>query len=264
VRTSLELDSITGDKKMRKSDGSQESFGDLCQYQYEDYEGYIEYQRDRAGRTVENTHRRTNDFRHAARYLSLIYPRLNSLICLGCRDVGEVNAFRAKGFKAVGIDLLPAQGVICADMSRVRGDERFRDIDIAFASHSLEHCYDVNGLRESLRWLGIKVLLAESPVRAEPSQWDCTCYEFMKEDCKPQDIEKVFPDFVVSRVRVSDVVWFVAERKSFHAQRGRMEQLLCRWRLLKSDFQKGMRLGKHRIATKLRGILGSCLKHAGK
>ncbi len=66
-----------------------------------------------------------------------------SVLCIGCRNVAELDYFRAKGATAVtGIDLYSERPeILVMDMHHLEfADGRF---DVIYSSHSLEHAYDV-------------------------------------------------------------------------------------------------------------------------
>ena len=65
------------------------------------------------------------------------------VLCVGCRNTAEIDYFRNKGARVVGIDLFSeSPEILVMDMHRMTfPDDRF---DIIYASHSLEHAYDVH------------------------------------------------------------------------------------------------------------------------
>ena len=76
----------------------------------------------------------------------------SSVLCVGCRNGVELDLFADAGAgEVVGIDLVsPREDVLVMDMH----DMRFEDgaFDAVYASHSLEHAYDVGtAMREIVR-----------------------------------------------------------------------------------------------------------------
>ena len=91
------------------------------------------------------------------------------VLCIGCRNTAEIDYFRNKGARSVvGIDLFSeSSDILVMDMHRMTfPDDRF---DIIYASHSLEHAYDVQKVvDEILRVARPGALVAiEVPVQYE-------------------------------------------------------------------------------------------------
>jgi SAM-dependent methyltransferase len=102
-----------------------------------------------------------------------LVPAEASVLCVGCRNRVELDEFRARGFdEVVGIDLFSQdEDIRVMDMH----DMAFPDdsFDVVYASHALEHAYDVQtAVREMARVARAGGLVAvEVPVRhrADPA-----------------------------------------------------------------------------------------------
>jgi SAM-dependent methyltransferase len=100
--------------------------------------------------------------------------RAGDVLCVGCRNGLELDRFRARGFdRVVGIDLFSQRpDILVMDMHELSfPDESF---DVVYASHSLEHSYDVDRVaREIVRVARDgAVVAAEVPVRVQASTAD--------------------------------------------------------------------------------------------
>jgi SAM-dependent methyltransferase len=98
----------------------------------------------------------------------------SSVLCIGCRNTVELDLFRTSGVgRVIGIDLVsPGPDILVMDMH----DMSFEDavFDAVYASHSLEHSYDVGAvLREIARVgrpgavVGVEVPLGEGSSDAD-------------------------------------------------------------------------------------------------
>jgi len=108
-----------------------------------DYREYLEVQRRRT------LSKRENDPGVGARELvgkvleHSAIPSESSVLCVGCRNPYELDLFAQAGVRdVVGIDLVSHRpDILVMDMHAMEfGDDRF---DAVYASHSLEHAYDV-------------------------------------------------------------------------------------------------------------------------
>lgn len=173
--------------------------GPIAQYgDYEDYAEYTFHQAHKAIKTRSRTKRRLDSIKGEAIYLK-VHTAARRVLCIGARDFAEVVAFDEQGFDAVGIDLAGSRGIIQCDMSQMqeaRDLDRYLPRDIAYMSHSLEHCLDHEGLLASLDWIHANVLFIVVPQMQIPTKWDCSLYEFMLPDTPHQCIEAAFPGFV--------------------------------------------------------------------
>ena len=97
-----------------------------------------------------------------------------SVLCVGCRNTLELDRFRAHGFEdVVGIDVFSRRDDIkVMDMHEMTfPDDSF---DVVYASHALEHSYDVDRVVGEIVRVGREgaVVGVEVPVRAQASTAD--------------------------------------------------------------------------------------------
>lgn len=101
-------------------------------------------------------------------------PQGHEVLCVGARNVWEPLAFQARGYRAIGVDLLPHwhPAMRWGDFHRLP----FRDgrFELLFAAHSYEHSWDIaRAAREALRVLRPDgFLYAAFPVAFVPSTHD--------------------------------------------------------------------------------------------
>jgi len=98
----------------------------------------------------------------------------SAVLCVGCRNAVELDLFRAAGVgQVIGIDLVSrGPDILVMDMH----DMRFEDavFDAVYASHSLEHAYDVGAVVQEIARVGrpgavvgVEVPLGESSSHAD-------------------------------------------------------------------------------------------------
>ncbi len=155
-----------------------------------EYHAYVETQLDRS------LSRRENDPGVGQRILvdsaASIAPPNAAVLCVGCRNGLELEAFRAKGIGDVrGIDLFSQRpDVLVMDMH----DMSFADdsFDIVYTSHSLEHAFDVDqAVREMVRVARPSAVIAvEVPIAHKGSAADLVVFDGI------EMLERVFGDAV--------------------------------------------------------------------
>jgi SAM-dependent methyltransferase len=101
-------------------------------------------------------------------------PSGGAVLCVGCRNALELDRFRALGFEdVVGIDLFSQRAdILTMDMHEMSfADDTF---DVVYASHSLEHSYDVDRVVGEIGRVARHgaVVGVEVPVRAQASAAD--------------------------------------------------------------------------------------------
>jgi SAM-dependent methyltransferase len=101
-------------------------------------------------------------------------PSRGAVLCIGCRNGLELDRFRARGFdEVVGIDIFSQRpDILTMDMHELSfADDSF---DIVYASHSLEHSYDVDRVAGEIGRVARDgaVIGVEVPVRAQASDAD--------------------------------------------------------------------------------------------
>ena len=106
-----------------------------------------------------------------------------SVLCVGCRNALELDRFRARGFDdVVGIDIFSQrEDIKVMDMHEMTfSDDSF---DVVYASHALEHSYDVDLVaREIVRVARDGAVVGiEVPVRVQASAADRVVFSGVEE-----------------------------------------------------------------------------------
>jgi SAM-dependent methyltransferase len=110
-------------------------------------------------------------------------PSGGSVLCVGCRNSLELDRFRERGFAdVIGIDVFSQrEDILVMDMH----DMSFPDdsFDVVYASHSLEHSYDVDRVaREVVRVARDSAVVGvEVPVRTQQSAADRVVFSGLDE-----------------------------------------------------------------------------------
>ena len=110
-------------------------------------------------------------------------PSGGSVLCVGCRNPFELDRFRERGFAdVIGIDVFSQrEDILVMDMH----DMSFPDdsFDVVYASHSLEHSYDVDRVaREVVRVARDSAVVGvEVPVRTQQSAADRVVFSGLDE-----------------------------------------------------------------------------------
>jgi SAM-dependent methyltransferase len=123
-------------------------------------------------------------------------PAGGSVLCVGCRNTLELDRFRERGFgEVVGIDLFSQRDdIIVMDMHELSfADDSF---DVVYASHSLEHSYDVDRVVHEIGRVArdAAVVGVEVPVRAQASTADRVVFSGLEE------LRAAFAPFVASEL----------------------------------------------------------------
>jgi len=101
-------------------------------------------------------------------------PSGGSVLCVGCRNALELDRFHERGFAdVVGIDVFSQrEDILVMDMH----DMTFSDdtFDVVYASHSLEHSYDVQRVAREIMRVARNgaVVGVEVPIRGQASAAD--------------------------------------------------------------------------------------------
>jgi SAM-dependent methyltransferase len=110
-------------------------------------------------------------------------PAGGSVLCVGCRNGLELDRFRARGFgEVVGIDVFSDRADIeVMDMHEMSFPDN--SFDVVYASHSLEHSYDVGRVAREIERVGREgaVVGVEVPVRAQASAADRVVFSGLEE-----------------------------------------------------------------------------------
>jgi SAM-dependent methyltransferase len=110
-------------------------------------------------------------------------PSGGAVLCVGCRNALELDRFRSHGFEdVVGIDVFSQRAdILVMDMHEMSfADNSF---DVVYASHSLEHSYDVGRVVGEIARVGREgaVVGIEVPVRAKASDADRVVFSGLDE-----------------------------------------------------------------------------------
>jgi SAM-dependent methyltransferase len=110
-------------------------------------------------------------------------PSGAAVLCVGCRNALELDRFRQRGFEdVVGIDVFSErEDILVMDMHEMSfSDDSF---DVVYASHSLEHSYDVARVaREIVRVARDGAVIGvEVPVRTQQSAADRVVFSGLDE-----------------------------------------------------------------------------------
>ena len=106
-----------------------------------------------------------------------------AVLCVGCRNPLELDRFRAHGFdEVVGIDLFSQRDdILVMDMHEMSfPDDSF---DVVYASHSLEHSFDVSRVAHEIVRIARDgaVVGVEVPVRVQASTADRVVFSGLDE-----------------------------------------------------------------------------------
>jgi SAM-dependent methyltransferase len=106
-----------------------------------------------------------------------------AVLCVGCRNALELDRFRAHGFEdVVGIDVFSQRAdILVMDMHEMTfSDDSF---DVVYASHSLEHSYDVARVVREIGRVARDgaVIGVEVPVRTQQSAADRVVFSGLDE-----------------------------------------------------------------------------------
>ena len=135
--------------------------------------------------------------------------RGSRVLCVGCRNGVELDEFRARGFEdVVGIDLFSQRPDIrVMDMHRMTfADDSF---DVIYASHALEHSYDLQRVIREIERVGRNdaVVAVEVPARARASEADRIEFagvEQVRDTFSPQMAEELWADEQPPRTATND------------------------------------------------------------
>jgi SAM-dependent methyltransferase len=106
-----------------------------------------------------------------------------AVLCVGCRNALELDRFRARGFAdVVGIDVFSQRGdILVMDMHEMSfADDSF---DVVYASHSLEHSYNVDLVASEIARVARDgaVVGVEVPIRTQRSDADRILFSGLEE-----------------------------------------------------------------------------------
>ena len=118
------------------------------------------------------------------------------VLCVGCRNGIELDRFRARGFgEVVGIDVFSERpDILVMDMHEMSFPAD--SFDVVYASHSLEHSYDVGRVAREIARVGRDgaIVGVEVPVRAQASAADRVVFSGIDE------LRRVFDDGIAEEL----------------------------------------------------------------
>ena len=101
-------------------------------------------------------------------------PSGGAVLCVGCRNALELDRFRSRGFEdVIGIDVFSQRAdILVMDMHEMSFEDD--SFDVVYASHALEHSYDVDRVVREMGRVARDgaVVGVEVPVRAQASAAD--------------------------------------------------------------------------------------------
>jgi SAM-dependent methyltransferase len=110
-------------------------------------------------------------------------PAGGPVLCVGCRNGLELDRFRARGFEdVVGVDVFSQRpDILVMDMHELSFPAE--SFDVVYASHSLEHSYDVERVAGEIARVARDgaVVALEVPVRAQASAADRVVFSGLDE-----------------------------------------------------------------------------------
>jgi SAM-dependent methyltransferase len=126
-------------------------------------------------------------------------PSRGAVLCVGCRNGVELDRFRARGFdEVVGIDIFSQRDdILVMDMHEMAFPDA--SFDVVYASHALEHSYDVDRVAHEITRVARDgaVVGVEVPVRTQASAADRIVFSGLDELCqvfRPQIAEELLAE----------------------------------------------------------------------
>lgn len=139
--------------------------------------------------TVKRKDRRLDDIN----VIKKNFPEAKTVLCIGCRDNSEVQAFIDSGFSAMGVDIVNESNLI-KKLDAHELDGRFGNFDVVYSSHSLEHMYDVNKVMRNIRGVEPKCVTILLPFQLKTYGARLkhpTVFELMKIDARDESLQSI-------------------------------------------------------------------------
>ena len=128
------------------------------------------------------------------------------ILCIGCRNIGEINYFKLKGAKkVVGIDLFSEnKEIIVMDMHNMNFTDNY--LDVIFSCHSLEHAKEPKKVVLELVRVAKNnsIFIIEVPVNYETRGADLQDFKSLqnlKETFRPYIRQVLFEEFLTKKVQ---------------------------------------------------------------
>ncbi len=119
-------------------------------------EEILKYQisRNKKASSRRKTDGRTKSRMSYARVLKKVFSSCKRILSIGCRSKSELKFLKHRGYKVVGIDVIPGNHVVM-DAHEIGEHFEENQFDVVYAVHSIEHMYDVRqvflGIRKVAR-----------------------------------------------------------------------------------------------------------------
>ena len=162
-------------------------------YTYSSYEEYLSTQvRTNAARilwTLQKRPIRLKDIANIQRHFDV-----KRVLCVGCGDDAEVDDFVARGFEAVGIDILPTTRQVRGDINKLEEKFKRASFELAYCSHSLEHTIDPLRVLRTIRSICTVGLYLVLPMKSKsaPDAYQPVLLEAMCSQ-DPSDLRELEP-----------------------------------------------------------------------
>ncbi len=157
-------------------------------YEYSSYNEYINAQLGHS-RTMYRTAGRP--FAKYLNQLTLHFPECKKVLCVGSRDVSEVQTLRKAGYDAIGIDLFSEDVTVIKllDMHNIASEFAEDEFDLVYACHALEHSYDPEKVLTGIKKVSKTGAFIVLPFLLEPHSKDPTQFNFMKAHWQNKKLE---------------------------------------------------------------------------
>ena len=164
-------------------------------HEYGSYEEYIKQQLHHAN-SMYRTSRKSYDVYYNRIMEDFKEFDINKLLCIGSRDVSEVNYFRNKGIDATGIDLFSAdQSIIrLMDMHDIGTEFNENEFDAIFSCHSLEHSVKPDVVLEGMRKISKHGAFIVLPLSGRTHAKDPVMFNFMEKAGEEGDTQVSLKD----------------------------------------------------------------------
>lgn len=104
--------------------------------------------------------------------INRVFPTARSILCLGCRDDSEVEAFIDSGYEAQGADILDSTSLIqTVDAHDILEHFGAGSFDLIYASHVLEHVLDAPKVLRGIRSVARQGVYIVLPIQKQDPRW---------------------------------------------------------------------------------------------
>lgn len=166
-----------------------------------EYKKYIEQQKTHNNtkyRTVNRKNSRSRDIDILKREI----PEVKNILCLGARDKSEVLHFRKEGYTAIGIDLYSDDESIISilDMHLIGTYYPKNSFDLVYASHSLEHAFNIADILSGIEKISKYGFYALLPFDTNKTYKHPSACSFMKKGVSEIDIENEYVKYIAGKI----------------------------------------------------------------